>query len=35
MTDRPKIGVSACFLYPDDKRPAFAKKTLQLSLIHI
>ena len=29
MTDRPKIGVSACFLYPDDKRPAFAKKTLQ------
>jgi len=29
MTDRPKIGVSACFLYPDANRPAFAKKTLQ------
>jgi putative glutamine amidotransferase len=26
---RPKIGVSACFLYPDAKRPAFAQKTLQ------
>jgi putative glutamine amidotransferase len=29
MSDRPKIGVSACFLYPDANRPAFAKKTLQ------
>lgn len=27
--DRPKIGVSACFLYPDPARAAFAIKTLQ------
>ncbi len=29
QTDRLKIGVSACFLYPDPTRAAFAKKTLQ------
>ena len=29
MKDRLKIGVSACFLYPDPNRAAFAKKTLQ------
>ena len=27
--DRLKIGVSACFLYPDPNRAVFAKKTLQ------
>lgn len=27
--ERLKIGVSACFLYPDPQRNAFAKKTLQ------
>jgi len=27
--DRLKIGISACFLYPDPARTAFAKKTLQ------
>jgi len=27
--DRPRIGVSACFLYPDPARAAFARKTLQ------
>ena len=27
--DRLKIGVSACFLYPDTARAAFAIKTLQ------
>ena len=29
MTERLKIGISACFLYPDPARTAFAKKTLQ------
>ncbi len=29
MMDRLKIGISACFLYPDPARSAFAKKTLQ------
>ena len=29
MKDRLKIGVSACFFYPDAGRAAFAKKTLQ------
>ncbi len=29
MNQRLKIGVSACFLYPDPMRSAFAKKTLQ------
>ena len=29
MTQRLKIGISACFLYPDPARAAFAKKTLQ------
>ncbi|MEO8546710.1 MAG: type 1 glutamine amidotransferase [Burkholderiaceae bacterium] len=29
VTDRPKIGVSACFFYPDSARTAFSKKTLQ------
>ena len=29
MKDRLKIGVSACFLYPDPNRAAFAIKTLQ------
>ena len=29
VADRPKIGVSACFLYPDPARAAYAKKTLQ------
>lgn len=28
MQDRLKIGVSACYLYPDPARAAFAKKTL-------
>ncbi|HPW09414.1 MAG TPA: gamma-glutamyl-gamma-aminobutyrate hydrolase family protein, partial [Burkholderiaceae bacterium] len=26
--DRLKIGISACYLYPDPARAAFAKKTL-------
>jgi putative glutamine amidotransferase len=26
--DRPKIGISACFMHPDATRTAFAKKTL-------
>ena len=29
MKDRVKIGVSACFFYPDPGRSAFASKTLQ------
>ncbi len=29
MQDRLKIGVSACFFYPDPQRSAFAVKTLQ------
>ena len=29
VQDRPKIGVSACFLYPDPARVVFSKKTLQ------
>jgi putative glutamine amidotransferase len=29
MSDRLKIGISACFLYPDATRAVFAKKTLQ------
>ena len=29
MNERLKIGISACFLYPDPARNAFAKKTLQ------
>ncbi len=29
VNDRPRIGVSACFLYPDPTRTAFARKTLQ------
>ncbi len=29
MSERLKIGISACFLYPDPARTAFAKKTLQ------
>jgi putative glutamine amidotransferase len=29
VTDRPKIGVSACFFYPDPARAAFSRKTLQ------
>ena len=29
MSDRLKIGISACFLYPDPNRSVFAKKTLQ------
>ena len=29
MTERLKIGISACFFYPDPARAAFAKKTLQ------
>lgn len=29
MTDRLKIGISACFFHPDANRPVFAGKTLQ------
>ena len=29
MSERLKIGISACFLYPDPSRAVFAKKTLQ------
>ena len=29
MKERLKIGISACFLYPDPTRSAFGKKTLQ------
>ena len=29
MQDRLKIGVSACFFYPEPGRSAFALKTLQ------
>ncbi len=29
MSDRLKIGISACFLHPDPQRSAFASKTLQ------
>ena len=29
MTSRLKIGISACFMHPDNARTAFAKKTLQ------
>ncbi len=29
MTDKPKIGISACFMHPDPARSSFAFKTLQ------
>ncbi len=29
MTDKPKIGISACFMHPDKSRASFAFKTLQ------
>lgn len=29
MTERLKIGISACFFYPDPARAAFSRKTLQ------
>ena len=29
MTDKPKIGISACFMHPDKTRASFASKTLQ------
>jgi putative glutamine amidotransferase len=29
MTDKPKIGISACFMHPDSTRTSFAFKTLQ------